>query len=290
MVWFTWRMHPLEPMWAMCLIGCVGIMIHCRREERIWLAVMGLGMMLVMPMGSDGAYNNGTIVCWMAAPVAGLWWTMRCRRALPVVLLAVCAVRMVTGGAYFDSGSLLDKRYTVNNERAAHIYTTRERAEVLNTLLQGIKPYVKPDSTLMAYGSIPLMNYLTHTHPYIGCSWVEQLSADMLKSRLAKAQWSELPLVLRQKFNTLGGQWGEPSETYLTDYGTQNTYQDNRKLAVLNAWLQEHNYQPVYEDSHFVLLKHVPLPPPPLDTTRAAREERRRLLMLSVPSRPKPRR
>ncbi|MBQ7690108.1 MAG: HAD-IB family phosphatase [Muribaculaceae bacterium] len=284
MVWLTARMHPLEPLWAMCVAGCIAVMITHGKGWLTWLAVLGLGMMLVMPLGSDGAYNNGTIVCWVAAPVAALWWLSRCRVVLPLVLMAVCAVRMVTGGAYFDGGSLLDKRWTVDAPRAAHIYTTRERAEVLNTVLHGIEPHVQPGTTLMAYGSIPTLNYLTHTHPYVGCSWVEQLSAGMLEARLRDGALVELPPVLRQKFNTLGAQWGAPSERYLADYGTQNTYQDNRKLAVLNAWLHEHNYQPVYEDSHFVLLKPQPLPPLPLDTTREAREQRIRLLILSEPS------
>ena len=99
------------------------------------------------------------------------------------------------------------------------------------------------------------MNYLTHTHPYLGCSWVEQLSAAMLSQRLKEAAQHELPPVLQQKFNTLGPQWGEPSEQFLTDYGTQNTYQDNRKLQVLNNWLQQHHYHPVYSDPYFVLYK-----------------------------------
>ena len=289
MVWLTARMHPLEPLWVMCIVGCIAVILVHDKGWLTWLAVLGMGMMLVMPLGSDGAYNNGTIVCWVAAPVAALWWLRRSRVMLPVVLMAVCAVRMVTGGAYFDGGTLLDKRWTVDTPRAAHIFTTRERAEMLNTMLHGIEPHVQPGTTLMAYGSIPTLNYLTHTHPYIGCSWVEQLSAGMLEKRLREGAIEELPPVLRQKFNTISSQWGEPSETYLTDYGPQNTYQDNRKLAVLNAWLQEHNYQPVYEDSHFVLLKPVALPPPPPDTTREAHERRIRLLQLSAPSSARPR-
>ncbi len=254
-VWFVARMHPLEPMWAMCMAGCVAVIVRHRGDWLCWLAVLGLGMMLVMPMGSDGAYNNGTIVCWVAAPVAALWWLHRSRVVFPLTLIAVCAVRMVTGGAYFDGGSLLDKRHTVDTPRAAGIYTTGERAEALTTVLHGIEPHIAPGTTLMAYGSIPALNYLTHTHPYLGCSWVEQLSADMLRAKLTKASIQELPPVLRQKFNTIGMNWGEPSTGYLTDYGTQNTYQDNRKLKVLNQFLEQHHYRVVYEDTHFVLLK-----------------------------------
>ena len=256
-VWFVYRMHPLQPLWVMCLAGGIMVMVkHWHsRSGLTWMALLGIGMMLVMPVGSDGAYNNGTIIAWALAPVAALWWLHRSRIAFPLALIAVCAVRMVTGGAYFDGGPLWHKQYTINNDRAAHIYTTRERADVLNTLLDGIKPHVKPGTTLMAYGSTPLINYLTHTRPYIGCSWVEQLSAPMLEKKLYLDCKTGFPLVLQQKFNTLGMHWSKPSENFRTDYGQQNTYRDNRKLEILNKFLEFGNYYVIYEDSHFILYK-----------------------------------
>ena len=257
-VWFVYRMHPLQPVWVMCLAGGIMVMVkHWHsRSGLAWMALLGIGMMLVMPVGSDGAYNNGTIVAWALAPVAALWWLHRSRVAFPLVFIAVCAVRMVTGGAYFDGGPLWQKQYTIDNDRATHVYTTRERAEVLNTVLKGIKPYVKPGTTLMAYGSIPLMNYLTHTQPYLGCSWVEQLSAPMLEHKLSYAAKMGFPLVLQQKFSTLGPYWSAPMENFRTDYGDQqNTYRDNRKLEVLNRFLKFGDYHVIYEDSHFILYK-----------------------------------
>ena len=254
-VWFVYRMHPLQPLWIMCMAGGIMVIIEHwkRRSGLVWMAVLGIGMMLVMPLGSDGAYNNGTIVAWAIAPVAALWWLHRSRVAFPLVFIAVCAVRMVAGGAYFDGGPLWHKTYTVDNDRAAHIYTTRERAEVLNTVLRGIAPHVKSGTTLMAYGSAPLMNYLTHTRPYLGCSWVEQLSAPMLKKKLAYAPKNGFPLILQQKFNPLGPYWSKPNENFRTDYGQQDTYRDNRKLEVLNEFLKFGDYHVIYEDTHFIL-------------------------------------
>lgn len=253
-VWFIARMHPLQPLWVMCLAGCIAVIWRDRGNSLTWIAVLGLMVMLIMPLGSDGAYNNGSIIAWAAAPVAAVWWRSRSRLAFPLVLVAVCAVRMVTGGAYFDGGTLLDKCSTVKSDRAECVYTTADRADAINTMLQGVAPHVRSGMMLMAYGSIPTINYLTHTHPYIGCSWPEQLSADMLHRKLEQAkQAGELPLILRQKFNTIGQEWSVPSETYLTDYGTQNTYQDNRKLQVLNDFLHTNKYVELYSDTYFVL-------------------------------------
>ena len=254
-IFFIARMHPLQPVWLMCLSGCVAVIATARCGAITWMALAGVLMMLIMPLGSDGAYNNGTIIAWVAAPVAALWWKKRTRLPFALLLIGVCTVRMVAGGAYFDGGSLLDKRSTIHNSRATAIYTTHKRVQVLNTVLTGIAPHIAPGTTLMAYGSIPTLNYLTHTHPYLGCSWPEQLSATMLQAKLDHYSATELPPVLRQKFNTLGAEWGEPDDKYLTDYGTQNAYQDNRKLQVLNDFLDKNKYKKVYEDSHFVLYK-----------------------------------
>ena len=276
---FVYRMHPLQPLWVMCLAGGIMVIVKQWRQQSglAWMAVLGIGMMLVMPLGSDGAYNNGSIIAWAIAPVAALWWLHRSRVAFPLVFIAVCAVRMVTGGAYFDGGPLWEKRYAIDNERAAHIYTTCERAEVLNTVLHGIAPHVKPGTTLMAYGSAPLINYLTHTRPYLGCSWVEQLSAPMLKKKLAYAPKSGLPLILQQKFDNLGPFWSEPNEEFKTRYRHQDTYRDNSKLEVLNRFLSDHYYEVAYEDDYFVLYK--PGKRPEVRIEDMTEEERERIIM-----------
>lgn len=71
-IWLVMRMHPLQPLWVMCLAGGIMIIIERwrKRSGLAWMAVLGIGMMLVMPLGSDGAYNNGTIIAWAIAPVA----------------------------------------------------------------------------------------------------------------------------------------------------------------------------------------------------------------------------
>ena len=59
-------------------------------------------------------------------------------------------------GVYFDGGPLFEKRYSIQNDRVKHIYTSRERAQILNDLLIGIKPYIKQGDHLFAYGSFQL--------------------------------------------------------------------------------------------------------------------------------------
>ena len=250
----TYRMRALEPLWLMVAVACVDTM---RRGDRSMaaLALMGLTMLVVMPLGSDGAYNNGAVIAWGAVPILGSWWlATRRRRLLLDTFLLVCLCRLVVGGSYFDAGALTAKTATIHNDRAAHILTTPARAAIVNDMLDGISPYIHEGDTLLAYGSIPTVNYLTRTRPFMGCSWPEQLSATMMEKKLA-AGFESKPAVLRQKFNTLGDVWSQPSDSYLADYGTQSSYQDNAKLDVLNRFLLLGGYRTVWENRYFVLYK-----------------------------------
>ena len=75
----------------------------------------------------------------------------------------------------------------------------------------------------------------------------------MLEKKLAYAPKAGFPMVLQQKFNPLGPFWSEPSADFRTDYGQQVAYRDNRKLEVLNRFLEYGRYRVVYEDPHFIL-------------------------------------
>ena len=252
LVWFIYRMHPLEVVWAFSFVGCVAVLLKGAAETRL-LAWLGLAMLLLFPLGSDGAYNNGAIIAWMAAPVAA---SVLCRHRVVVGFLclffAVVAVRTVKDGVYFDGGSLVEKTSTIENKHAQGVLTTPERKRIVDDLLTGIAPHVHEGDTLMAYGSLATINHLTGTRPYIGCSWPEQLSAAALERKLKEAD-GPLPWLLQQKFNTIADVWPEPSDTYLMEYGEETVYHRNSKLKVMAQFRQEHGYVAVFENSHFVL-------------------------------------
>ncbi len=251
-VWFVWRMHPLEVVWVMSFMGCVAVIMSKRGALRL-LAWLGLAMLLLFPLGSDGAYNNGAIIAWVAAPVA--MWVMGKNRVLVAfvcLFLLTMVARTVNDGAYFDGGNLFKKTAAINNPHARFLFTTTERKQVVDELLVGIAPYVHEGDTLLAYGSLATVNHLTGTCPYMGCSWPEQLSATALERKL-EAGAKQLPWLLQQKFNTIAEVWPAPSDSYLMDYGEETVYHRNSKLQVLARFREKYGYAVVFENSHFVL-------------------------------------
>lgn len=254
--WLMWRMLPLLPVWGLCFVGCLWVAFAPRFAAELKSAAwLGLFLLLAFPLGSDtGAVNNGTLIAWIAAPVAAVACCRR--RLLPFVVVFVvgCGLQLAKGNIYFDGGPLTQKTAVIGNSRVSMLHTTPLRASVVGKALDGITPHVQPSDTLLAFGSIPLMNYLTRTCPAMGCSWPEQLSHTMLARRLdSLSATGSRPLVLQQKFTTIGQQWGSPAESHLTAYETHNVYLDDRKLAVMHNFITRHGYRVAYSDRYFVL-------------------------------------
>lgn len=251
-VWFMWHQsHIMHPLWVMCVAGLAWVI--CQKRSHALAAWLGLYLLLVFPLGSDGATNNGGIIAWMAAPVAALAWQRRRYVILPLAFIAVGLVQTVTVGAYFDGGPLWLKTATIDDGRAALVHTTPERARIINESLAGLEQHVKKGDTLLCYGSIPMMNHLTRTVPAIGCSWPELLSAQALDARL-DAQGDSRPAILRQKFNDLGPYWSEATDDYLHAYPhVDGKFLDQDKMDAINRYINNHGYHIAWQNQWFVL-------------------------------------
>jgi hypothetical protein len=252
-IFFMWHQsHIMHPLWVMCVAGLAWVIFY-RGGERALAAWLGLFMLLVFPLGSDGATNNGGIIAWMAAPVAMLYWQHRHNVVFPLVFIVVALLQTLTVGAYFDGGHLWHKTASINDSRAALIHTTPERAQIINETLPELSRILNEGDTLLCYGSIPMMNHLTRTLPAIGCSWPELLSAEALTERL-NALTDGRPAILRQKFNNLGPYWSEASDAYLEAYlMTDDKFLQQDKMDALNRWMTKKGYHPIWQNQWFAL-------------------------------------
>ncbi len=242
--------HLMHPLWVMCVAGLVWVIY--KGGSRAVAAWLGLFMLLVFPLGSDGATNNGGIIAWMAAPVAAVVWQRRHNIIFPLVFIAVGLAQTVTWGTYFDGGALWHKTAAINDSRAALIHTTPERAQIINETLSGLKPYIHEGDTLLCYGSIPMMNHLTRTVPAIGCSWPELLSAEAMSERF-NALGAARPAILRQKFNNLGPYWSEATDDYLLAYPHEDKFMTKEKMATIIRFIDINSYHVVWQNQWFVL-------------------------------------
>jgi len=254
LIFFMWHQsHIMHPLWVMCVAGLAWAIYQ--GGDRAVAAWLGLFMLLVFPLGSDGATNNGGIIAWMAAPVATLFWQQRRNVIFPLAFIAVGLLQTLTVGAYFDGGALWHKTAAINDNRAILIRTTPQRAHIINATLPQLQQQVHEGDTLLCYGSIPMMNHLTRTIPAMGCAWPELLSDQALDMRL-KALDNKRPAILRQKFNNLGPYWSQASDSYLQAYPiTDDKFLTQDKMDVLKDWMDNADYHMVWQNNWFALYK-----------------------------------
>lgn len=252
---------------AVTLAGCVGVLtLRGKENARLRCAAFaGLAMMAVMPLGSDGGiFNGGSLSLWAGLPVAMRYYMGRWKQWEPApgtgatllftyATCAWCMVGLFRGGVYFDNTPLPEMKGVIHSERAAGIVTSKERADVINTLLDGLRKEVSAGDTLMVYGSAPTLNYLTGTQPFIGNSWPEQYTARALKQRLDTATGT--PPVMIIKFSTFGSRFGNPSDAYAQG-AEANLYHTPEKSAIVQAWLRRHGYRRTASTTLYDFYRH----------------------------------
>ena len=247
--------------------------------ERKIIVLMSMYMLMVLPLGSDGGiYNFGHFALWLSVPISfdviyklfsmkndviqnkRLIWVNKyvdyhSVNKFMYLLLIVFILKSVYVGVnycYFDPGSRVNKVYAIDNEKLKCIYTTKKNANIMNDMLSNLKKYVKKGDYLIAYESIPMIYYITDTRPFLHDSWLISSASsplDVSISRVLK-EGRQLPVILRQKFQTIGG-FGDPSEEYISNNGDDRLYVSNKRTKIFNNFIAENNYELVWSNLYF---------------------------------------
>lgn len=279
--YFMLRLSSIHLLYYFSLILLCWII--CTKELNIKiLSWIGLFMLIVMPLGSDGAIDNfGNYSVWIAIPLCiNLFITEELTIAIKVdsltpkkqfifqlnnyyiklvlfmflIIFIILTLVRVFNTSYFDPGSRFYKTYKINSPKAKYIFTTQERASIVNDLLDGIKPFVKEGDYLIAYESIPMIHYLTNTKPFLNSSWLTGMNRTSFLKKIEKTnrENNPLPMVIRQKFETLGS-FGVPSDEYISDNRKSSMYVSQEQTRMFNQFLVEHKYKSIWNNTYFVL-------------------------------------
>ena len=212
-------------------IGTLGTMLTNQKTERIKiLAFLALLIMVFLPLGSGGGVHSSGYICiWLAIPfffhfvskiskISVLTEIGRVynvlildhksiRYLLPVLVLSYFGYKgySMSQGAYFDSGNRLEKTTVIDNVYTKGIYTTEERAKVINNVLLELEKHVSPNDYLLMYDSAPMLHFLTETKPYAYNPWVWIYDHVSFEDKLSTAETEieGLPIVVQQKFTTI---------------------------------------------------------------------------------------
>ncbi len=178
-------------------------------------------------------------------------------RKFTVIALIFACLYFTYYYPFFDKHERTDMRYAIDNKYMKGIYTTKERAAVLNELLNESKKYVKPGDYVLAYHSIPMYHYWTETVPYLQNSMPWFYEAHLFRDELNRnvEEKKVLPVVVQQLKKTVGnaGEWPDPAAFYDSAWHKKNEPRD----SVLSDFLKEHHYKEVWKNEIFKIL--VPL-------------------------------
>ena len=149
---------------------------------------------------------------------------------------------------YFDMSDRVKMVSTIDNKLAKGIFTTKERAFVVNELLKESSKYVKKDDFVLAYDCIPLYHFLTETRPYMPNSWPWLYLPDFFKFELNNIsnKSNNLPVIILQKVNTLSTDWPQNH-----NLGYLRSNPENERDSILNDFMVINGYTKVWENIAF---------------------------------------
>jgi hypothetical protein len=149
---------------------------------------------------------------------------------------------------YNDNPNRMKMIYPVQNAFLKGVFTTRERADAINELLEAGSKYIKRNDYVITYRDIPMYYTLTQTKPFIKNSWPSLYTNTQLDAELNKAAKENqiLPPIIYQKVKTIPGPfWPDPS----LDNSAFDI--DKPKNEPIRKFINKYNYKIIWENIAF---------------------------------------
>ncbi len=233
-------------------------------------------MVVFIPLGSDRGIVTIWTSSWLSLPLGIAYiysqlkgiritikdWTLSIdKKTLVEFCGIVYTVYMLTGiykndcCAYYDPGTRFEKVHAINNPYCRFIYTNSYRAKLMNELLPALSNFVKPGDYLLAYESIPGINYMTDTDSYVPNAWLWCYSGEELEKQINKSirEKKTFPIVLRQHFVAIN-RWREFDPNFFNKDNPDISYSESKRIQVINHFLSENNYRTVWTNNYFDIL------------------------------------
>lgn len=240
-----------------------------KNKKLIVVALLSLLVLTIVPLGSyNGMYNAiyafpFPLSFFVSYLLTSSFKNAKIKRFTLLLPSEVYILKLVIIGGliiipfyksfyfvYRDVDDRTKLTYPLTNLRLQGVYTTKERAKVVNEMLISLNSFIKKNDYLLAYESVPLIYFITETKPYLGTSWPILYDYDKFVDTLknAKTKIDVLPVIVRAKYNTREKQWPEIKKVYDID--------KLRKIRVLmNKFIKENNYEKKFENDFFQIYK-----------------------------------
>lgn len=265
---------PVMDMWKWIVTGlCYLVLLSAvftgfRKNNNLMLLAFIAGLVLLLaPLGSGNGIRNARYGEWLALPLALILLTNTTSLAwkrfhidktelqflgkLAITTMLLFSLVSAYGYTYRDSSNRFAMRHTIDHPLLKGVLTTKERAKVVQELLDALEKYVKPGEELLAYNHIPLIYYLIHANAYLGTSWPQLNSPYITKNLLniKEKNTDKFPVIVRSSGTTLSRTWPQGNR----EFHHSQRHDGNRKA--FNEFIKRNGYNAVWTNDYFEILK-----------------------------------
>jgi hypothetical protein len=239
-------------------------------NNQVLLSLAAFMMLFLLPLGSNVGIKMAFQSMYFTLPAALLFfiqndiiifkkqwlskktsWYIAFTITIAVTITAL--FNILSGqNVYRDTPDRIALTHTINHPKLRGIYTTQERAQVMQELLSQLENSKSTrQHLLLATQNIPLIYYITQTKPYLGHPWAI-LSPEPPSILLTKARkkYKQLPTVLLTKGFTRYKNWSS-LESIQAGKSLRATPHNQQILA----FIKENNYKVTWENSFFQILE-----------------------------------
>lgn len=232
-------------------------------------------LMICTPIGSAGTAVVSIYGLWLAFPIAfcclanlksvsfnsvhitniakAPWLNLNAKEtsiAKKIILCTILIISFASSYTYRDSKNRLMMCYSVAHPLLKFSFTTQCRAKVVQELVNELPLHVKQNEYLLEYESVPMVHFLTRTKPFLYGSWSMAIPPKQLKEMLYKSlsEKKVLPVIVRAKGSTADCNWP-------ANHNVNNRPDKIADRVILEAFIEEFNYQIIWENDFFQILK-----------------------------------
>lgn len=225
------------------------------------LSFLALVALVVTPLGSDQGTRNAHWGLWLALPstiaalgsLDGAGPKLHGIRDLAFLLMGVVGIEGLHRIRDYTYREASRERLTeaVPIPQLRWQLTTAHRARVLAEVSAALEARVHPGDYLLTSESVPLLQYLTRTRPYLGIPWI-MVDEDpgQLAELFERAPREKgcLPVLVRARGNARSPAWPDNVAKGLDRHHTP-------ARRVIAAFLRRHGYETAWKNSFFEILE-----------------------------------
>lgn len=255
---------------AFCTLALgYNVLSYYENEQKTYLSLLALLIMILLPLGSDGGILNvGSNAMYLALPlsigvifghdtnISDKQYFSSYRKYSTVFLIytIIIVLSATFMGACRDSGNRFLKTYQPTHTIMTTTYTSQEKAAQIDSLFVHLRPHITNITYLLAYPSIPAINYLANAKPYLTQPWIGIMDFNTYLIAFDNAQKEKpLPIIVVSKSN--GEEWTSVNKNWNSILDCWDWHPSiKEKNEYLLRFVQESNYLVEWEDNCFQLL------------------------------------